>query len=75
MMIALRVDLECGLASPPQRAKALVGDPGSLDAHASESMYGAPGFGADRDVGIEMRAARKCVFSVYNREKGEDEQP
>jgi molybdopterin synthase catalytic subunit len=34
---------EGGRASPPPRAKALVGDPGSHDAHTSESRYGAPG--------------------------------
>ena len=33
---------EDGRPSPPPRAKALVGDPGSDDAHTSESMYGAP---------------------------------
>jgi molybdopterin synthase catalytic subunit len=34
---------ESGRASPPPRAKALVGDPGSDDAHISKSRYGAPG--------------------------------
>jgi molybdopterin synthase catalytic subunit len=34
---------ESGRASPPPRAKALVGDPGSDDAPISESRYGAPG--------------------------------
>jgi molybdopterin synthase catalytic subunit len=34
---------EDGRPSPPPRAKALVGDPGSDDAHISESRYGAPG--------------------------------
>ena len=34
---------EDGLAAPPQLASALVGDPDSLDAHISESRYGAPG--------------------------------
>jgi molybdopterin synthase catalytic subunit len=32
-----------GRPSPPPRAKTLVGDPGSDDAHISESRYGAPG--------------------------------
>ena len=32
-----------GRPSPPQRASALVGDPGLDDAHISESRYGAPG--------------------------------
>jgi molybdopterin synthase catalytic subunit len=35
--------VEDGRPSPPPRAKALVGDPGSDDAHISESRYGAPG--------------------------------
>jgi molybdopterin synthase catalytic subunit len=35
---------EGGRPSPPPRAKALVGDPGSDDAHISESRYGVPGF-------------------------------
>jgi molybdopterin synthase catalytic subunit len=34
---------EGGRPSPPPRAKALVGDPGSDDAHISKSRYGAPG--------------------------------
>jgi molybdopterin synthase catalytic subunit len=34
---------ESGRPSPPPRAKALVGDPGSDDAPTSGSMYGAPG--------------------------------
>ncbi len=34
---------EDGRPAPPARAKALVGDSGSDDAHTSESMYGAPG--------------------------------
>jgi molybdopterin synthase catalytic subunit len=46
---------EGGRASPPPRAKALVGDPGSHDAHTAESMYGAPGSvggGASEDASI-----------------------
>jgi tRNA uridine 5-carboxymethylaminomethyl modification enzyme len=38
---------ESGRASPPPRAKALVGDPGSHEPHISESRYGAPGSVAD----------------------------
>jgi molybdopterin synthase catalytic subunit len=34
---------ESGRPSPPPRANAPVGDPGSDDAHISESRYGAPG--------------------------------
>jgi molybdopterin synthase catalytic subunit len=34
---------ESGRPSPPPRAKALVGDPGSDDAHVPETGHGAPG--------------------------------
>ncbi len=53
---------EDGLAAPPQRASALVGDPGSLEAHISESRYGAPG-GDDwlsrAGDGVEVRRGKK----------------
>jgi hypothetical protein len=85
MMILGAGQLESGRASPPPRAKALAGDPGSHDAHISESRYGAPGTRRSAWVGItvsqgpsfrfEKMAAGKCVFSVYNNERGEDEQP
>jgi molybdopterin synthase catalytic subunit len=38
------LEKEDGRASPRQRAKALVGDPGSHDAPISKSRYEAPGF-------------------------------
>jgi molybdopterin synthase catalytic subunit len=42
------LEKEDGRASPPQRAKALVGDPGSHDAPISKSRHEAPGFVGNR---------------------------